>query len=578
MKRILLSILASGTLAGAMAVPAKQGLVAYTQPDGTVINIRIVGDEHGNMVMSEDGLLLQEKDGRMEYARFNAQGFPEASGIMVSPDGHRRAEALMLQSAAQVGAWVDRLQGVREERFQKYSEAAAMRKARTRADEGVDGDRLVPLHFGRTDSSFPVLGEQKAMVILVEYQDVAFEVGDHDYFYRMLNEEGFSDYGSLGSARDWFIENSNGLFTPDFDVYGPVKLPNNRSYYGGNDAYGNDRNPHEMAIHACDLLDEEVDFTQYDRDGDGIIDNIFIFYAGKGEHDSGIRDAVWPHSWDVASGLPNKEFIYDGVRLNHYACSCEWPSGYKRPDGIGTFVHEFSHVMGLPDLYNTQTNADYTPAEWSVMDQGPYNNNGLTPPNYSSYEKGAFGWIDFKPFSEGLMEIHDLSTTNEAYALPTERETEFFFFENRQQEGNDKFLPGHGMLVWHIDYWPTVWAANIVNNNSLRNYVDLVEADNIRSKSTRPGDAFPGTKKVTAFGFETTPKLTSWNKKRLAFDLEDIAETDGVISFRAVADSSGVETVGSEDEDAPYFDLMGRRVYNPGKGIYIRNGKKIVVK
>lgn len=583
MKRVLLSIFASGLCAAAMAVPAKPGLIQYTQPDGTVINIMLVGDEHGHSVFSEDGLLLVETNGRMEYAEFDAEGLPVASGIMVSTEGEIKAKALKLQSQTNLDKWADKLSAFRNERFALLQTRNSDIKNLTRSEEernGDDGGRLVPLNFGRCDSTFPVMGEQKGLVILVEYDDISFEYGDYDYFNRMLNEEGFSDHGSLGSARDWFVENSDGRFLPDFDVYGPVKLPYDRKYYGGNDVYGSDQRAHEMAIHGCQLLDDEVDFSQYDRDGDGIIDNVFIFFAGKGEHDSGIKNAVWPHSWDVAYGMPDEEFIFDGVKLNHYACTCEYPSGYKRPDGIGTFVHEFSHVMGLPDLYNTSVKALYTPGEWSVMDEGPYNNDRLTPPNYSSYEKCALGWLEFKPFTEGRMEIANLSTSNEAYALPTEKEDEFYFFENRQQTGNDAFLPGHGMLVWHVDYKASIWATNVVNNIANHQYVDLVEADNLRTSSSKAGDAFPGTKEVTSFGFDTKPQLASWKKERLAYDLEDIAEANGVISFNAVAYSgdNAVESVEAAGEDGIYYDLMGRKVMNPSRGIYIRNGKKILIK
>lgn len=613
MKRLLLSILASGVCAGAMAIPAKPGFMAFTQPDGTVINVRTVGDEHGHMLYSEGGMLLVEVNGHLEYASFDKNGFPTASGIMAKAENEEQALSLKLQSNAQLEKWAEMMSVNRNIRLNKLFNAADVRKASTRAEGDEEGDgeengddanegegeneqpgneeneqpgegdgHLVPMNFGRLNVAFPVIGEQKGLVILVEYDDVEFKYGDFDYFNRMLNEEGFSDHGSLGSVRDWFIDNSNGQFLPDFDVYGPVKLPNNRKYYGGNDIYGNDQRPYEMAIHACQLLDEEVDFSQYDRDGDGLIDNVFIFYAGKGEHDSNIANAVWPHSWDVTLGVPEEEFIFDGVQLNHYACTCEYPSGYKRPDGIGTFIHEFSHVMGLPDLYVTTYTGGFTPGSWSVMDQGPYNNDRLTPPNYSSYEKVALGWIDFEPFTEGRMEIPYLAETNIAYALPTEKPTEFYFFENRQQRGNDEFIPGHGMLVWHVDYKEGVWETNTVNNTANHQYVDLVEADNVKSERTRDADAFPGPKEVTSFGFETKPKLASWKKEHLAYDIEDIEESeDGLISFTAVKynpDENAVGTVEAVESDGVYYDLMGRRVANPGKGIYIRGGKKIVVK
>lgn len=582
MKRILLSILASGVFAGAMAIPAKPGLIAYTQPDGTVINVFMVGDEHGHMVYSESGHLLIESNGRMEYAEFDSEGFPVPSGIIVNSKTDELSVAGKLQSRNLIDRWAEKVGANKEKRVARLKELSAQRKI-TRAEGDVQDEnegRLVPMNFGRCDATFPVMGEQKGLVILVAYEDIGFEYGDFDYFNRMLNEEGFSDFGSLGSARDWFIENSDGLFLPDFDVYGPVILPNKREYYGGNDAYGSDLHPEDMAIHACQILDEEVDFSQYDRDGDGMIDNVFIFYAGKGEHDSNIKNAVWPHSWDVAAVYPSEEFIFDGVRLNHYACTCEYPSGYKRPDGIGTFVHEFSHVMGLPDLYVTTYSGGFTPGEWSVMDKGPYNNDRLTPPNYSSFEKCALGWLEYQPFTEGHMELPDLSSTNVAYALPTEKENEFYFFENRQQYGNDEFIPGHGMLVWHIDYKKSVWTLNTVNNLANHQYVDLVEADNVKSESSRSADSFPGTKNVTSFGFETKPQLASWAKKRLAFDLEDIAESeDGIISFNAVMyDPNSVGSIESvENDNNVYYDLMGRRVTNPTKGIYIRNGKKILV-
>ncbi|MDE7346695.1 MAG: M6 family metalloprotease domain-containing protein [Muribaculaceae bacterium] len=586
MKRLLLSMLASGICAGAMAIPAKPGIIAYTQPDGTVINILLAGDEHGHLIYSESGRLLVESNGRMEYAKFDEAGYPVPSGISVGSVTDDISLTEKLQPKHLLDGWTEKMIQNKETRIRRLTEIKSLKRiTRSEEDGQEEGEsRLVPLNFGRCDATFPVLGEQKGLVILVEYQDVPFDYGDYDYFNRMLNEEGFSDYGSLGSARDWFIENSGGLFLPDFDVYGPVKLPNNREYYGGNSSsnYGSDSHPEDMAIHACQMLDEEVDFSQYDRDGDGCIDNVFIFFAGKGEHDSGITNAVWPHSWDIRASYPDEDFIFDGVSLNHYACTCEYPSGYKRPDGIGTFVHEFGHVMGLPDLYNTMDmRAVYTPCAWSVMDKGSYNNFGLTPPNYSSYEKCALGWIDFQPFTEGSMELPYLNETNIAYALPTDKADEFFFFENRQQRGNDEFLPGHGMIVWHIDYRKSIWEANTVNNIALHQYVDLVEADNVRSADSTAGDAFPGTKNVTTYNFDTKPQLATWGKKRLAFEIEDISESeDGLISFNSVStDQNGVDRVESSTvSDNVYYDLTGRRVANPGKGIYIRDGKKILVK
>lgn len=616
MKKALLSILASGLALTVLAIPAKPGLVKFTQPDGSQVEIQIVGDEFGHVAYSSDGLVVLDVDGRLEYARFDATGKAMPSGKVVAFKPIAALEKKELQSSAQVEKWLDMVKTNRETRL-------AMKAARrndvgggigTRTDSSPADDedddepadtisdgRVVPLNFGRCDSTFPVLGEQKGLVVLVEYEDVGFTFGDYDYFSRMLNEEGFSDFGSLGSCRDWFIENSNGQFRPEFDVYGPVKLPNKRSFYGGNDSMGNDKNPEKMAIHALDILDDEVDFTQYDRDGDGKIDNVFIFYAGKGEHDSNVSNAVWPHSWDVTAADSDSTYFYDGVQLDHYACTCEYPSGYQRPDGIGTFIHEFSHVMGLPDLYVTTYTSGFTPGPFSVLDYGPYNNDRLTPPNYSSYEKCALGWIDMIPIEEeGPVELPNFSESNVAYVLPTERENEFYFFENRQQIGNDEFIPYHGMLVWRIDYSKVYWDMNTVNNTSSHQRVDLIEADNKKTEGTRDGDPYPGTSGNTELSFDSKPQLTSWNKKALAFDIKNIEETvDGHIRFDAVAyvappaddpaddpnDDPSVEPGDNPDasvstlKDASsgqYYDLMGRKVNNPRNGIYILNGKKVI--
>lgn len=612
MKKALFSIMAVGLALTAVAIPAKPGWVKYTQPDGSQVEIQILGDEFGHVAYSNEGLVVIDVDGRLEYARFDANGIASPSGRLVSAKPLAVTESKQLQSAADVEKWIDMVKTNREKCL---AVLAAKRNDLgggigtwtdpNNSDDEEDDDatdsisdgRVVPLNFGRCESTFPVLGEQKGLVVLVEYEDVDFTFGDYDYFNRMLNEEGFSDFGSLGSCRDWFIENSNGQFRPEFDVYGPVKLPNKRNFYGGNDFMGNDKNPEKMAIHALDLLDDEVDFTQYDRDGDGKIDNVFIFYAGKGEHDSNVSNAVWPHSWDVTAADSDSTYFYDGVQLDHYACTCEYPSGYQRPDGIGTFVHEFSHVMGLPDLYVTTYTGGFTPGPFSVLDYGPYNNDRLTPPNYSSYEKCALGWIEMIPLEEGPVELPNFSDSNVAYVLPTERKNEFYFFENRQQIGNDAYIPYHGMLVWRIDYAKSYWDMNTVNNTSNHQRVDLIEADNKKTEGTRDGDPYPGTSDNTELSFDSKPRLTSWMKKPLAYDIMNIEETeDGLIRFDAVAhvttpaddpnddpnvgpgDDPGtsVSTIKDSSSTQQYYDLMGRRVENPRHGIYILNGKKVI--
>lgn len=584
MRRILLSMIA-GTLAlTASAIPAKPGKIRYQQPDGSVVSLEMIGDEFGHVIFSTDRLVVLSVDGEMQYARFDSSGKAVPSGRIVKSENLESKEAARLQPKEKIEAWVDRVMQSSPRRVKAKATSNGEEPEPTDSEDSEE--RLVPLNFGLCTSTFPVVGVQKALVVLVEYQDVEFKFGSYDYFHRMLNEEGFSDNGSLGSARDFFVDNSYGLFLPDFDVYGPVVLPENRAYYGANSFGGDDQNPEMMAVHALQILDDEVDFSQYDRDGDGFIDNVFIFYAGKGEHDTGVANYVWPHSWEVTSAGHSEPFIFDGVQLDHYACTCEYSSGYKRPDGIGTFVHEFSHVMGLPDLYVTTYSGGFTPGRWSTLDSGPYNNHGLTPPNYSSFERVALGWMEMLPLEEGLNELPNLMDSNKAFAVPTASANEYFYFENRQQTGNDRFIPGHGMLVWHIDYLKSAWDYNTVNNNSAHQRVDIVEADNKKSESTRSGDSFPGNANVTEFRCDTAPKFLTWKKKKLDFDLIEIAESDeGIISFTAIThdelhpEGTGIESVKSESPDSSeYFDMLGRKVDHPSKGIYIKDGKKVILK
>ena len=491
-----------------MAVPAKPGLITVRQADGTELLVRIIGDEHHHYYLTEDGHLLINDHDTYYYGDVNAAGAIVSSHIVARPAASRSAEAVS---------------------FLNSVDATRVKAALSRKRAAAAPSRVPMRNVGLFDTGFPSKGDQKGLVILVEYTDVKFtHKTPLDYFSRMLNEDGFSDYGGTGCAAEYFRESSMGQFRPQFDVYGPITLSNKMSYYGGNDSDGNDKYPWKMVTEACQQLDATVDFSEYDRDGDGYIDNVFIFYAGRGEASGGSANTVWPHSWNITAA-DSRSYVFDGVRLDRYACSNEWEG--SRPDGVGTFIHEFSHVMGLPDLYATDYSTAFTPGEWSVLDYGPYNNDGCTPPIYSIYERYALGWIE-PTVIDGPATIRlDNVMENKGCIIPTKRANEFFLLENRQQTGWDTFIPGHGMLVWHVDYNSYIWAQNTVNNNASHQYVDLEEADNIRSDYTRAGDAFPGTSKVTSFTDTTTPSMKTWTGAKLNLPITDIAETDGIITF-----------------------------------------------
>lgn len=530
------------------AVPARREVRTVEQPDGSTLQIRKVGDEHFHYTTTLDGVPVMRTSEGYNFARLNIDGTLTNTGVRAADLGKRDAAQQRVAIAPDKAT---------------LTKAVAARNAKKRGNRRHSAAKIAQSGMGTFTTTFPNKGDVKVLVILVDYSDVKFSTPNaHQYFTDMCNKQGFSEYNATGSAYDYFIDQSNGEFHPQFDVYGPVQLPKNRKYYGGNDDwFGEDEHPEEMVIDAIKLLDPTVDFSQYDNDKNGTLDNVYIFYAGEGEASSYEEDAVWPHSWELSDA--GSSFTVDGVLVDKYACSNEWDTASEpaKPDGIGTLVHEFSHVMGLPDLYNTTYEGDtnYTPGSWSIMDYGSYNNDSRTPPNYSIYERNAMQWIEPELLEEpAKCELEHIATSNMGYIIPTERTNEFFLLENRQQTGWDEYIPYHGLLIWHIDFDQDVFDANEVNNDTNHPYVTLVKANNVHCASTKEdywgetyydwdeekaaGWAYPGTANKTAFTAETLPAMKSWNNREIDMPITEIAEKNGVISFLAAGGVAAVAT------------------------------------
>lgn len=524
-----------------LAVPARPGILKMHNSDGSEINVKLIGDEFYHQYFTEDGYPLILKDNNFYYCDFDSDGNLIDSHILAMNIENRD------NAAKDYIKGIDKnlLQSKILKRASKSPRLLSMANERSpfrglRSKGGTNDGPPFEMGYGLyPDRHFPAYGNQKALVILVEYKDFKFDKSydAKDYFTRMLNEDDFNDLGATGSGAQYFRENSNGYFTPEFDVYGPVTLSKNREYYGRNTWWGDDENPADMVKEACDALDHLIDFSEYDRDGDGVVDNIFLFYAGRGESSGGPDTSVWPHSWTMdAAGYP--DLYYDGVRIYKYGCTNEWEisevTQTGRPDGLGTFVHEFSHVLGLPDLYATNYSNSFTPGEWSALDYGPYNNDGMTPPNYGAFERYALGWLKPREINGPLSATLEPIGQNVCGIIKTPKPTEFFLLENRQKTGWDKFIPGHGMLIWHVDYDEQVWSDNIVNNSILHQYVDIVEADALETEYSRHGDTFPGFYNVTSFTPSTNPAMRLWSGEALNFPITDIAENDGIITFNVL--------------------------------------------
>ena len=473
MKKIILSLAILSISLALFAVPAKRGARTFTQPDGTQIEVFAGGDEFHHFFTDTEGNLLVRN----------------AEGALVKAD----AQALAVHRA-------------------KAANAASARRTR----QSAQFVNLAP----------------KGLVILVNFSDKEFKYTRND-FNDMLNKTGFDRDGEIGCVREYFYNQSYGQYQPSFNVVGPVSISKTSSYYAGSN--GTDY-AYKMIQEACKLVDEQydVDFTQYDNDGDGEVDFVFVFYAGYGQADYGDSDCVWPHMWWLnersQGGYANYTITLDGKKVNMYACTNELTKlGPKYTQeamaGQATFCHEFSHVLGLPDFYDTRDNYDSykTLGQWDIMDMGAYNNDGITPPAYSAYERFYCGWITPTLLNEdGCYMLPDINVDGQAFLISSTGEhnlngeepnpATFYLLENRQKVygSYDQYLPGSGMLVTKVRYKSSDWENNIPNNYKQGNQgVELIEADGARSQYGDAGDPFPGKNGVTQTAFLSGYNLTN---------------------------------------------------------------------
>ena len=534
MKRIIIfSLLVVCFVQTTFAIPAYPKPLKVKQADGSWLTIQMRGDEHGHYVLTPDGipLVFNARQENYEYADWK-DGKVQASGIKAVEASERTAKVKAFVESLDKSAILESFKRARLQQLQQT--LSSRRNASLKAGSNPQKEKL---------NNFPTIGEVHSLVILVQFADTKFStVGSdaHQFFNNMLNEPGFTySNGANGSARDFYLNSSNGRFQPQFDVIGPVTLPEKYSYYGANQGSSVD-NParlEQFVREACTLADPLVDFSQYDHNQDGYIDNIYFFYAGKGEADSGDGNAIWPHSAyysDMAkdAGLSETSLKLNGVEVGNYTCSNEINGTLitPQPAGIGTFVHEFGHVLGLADHYDVNYGmTTFAPGSFDTMAQASYNNNGNTPAAFSAYERACLGWLDLTVLKNGVDSLNvlpDLNDSNKAYVVPVggTNDEEYFIMENRQKKGWDAFIPGHGMLLWHIDYDAKAWEKNELNITGTHQRVDIVEADNKLSDNTRAGDPFPGTSNVTQCN------LTSWAGGKV-MSLDDIEEKDGIINL-----------------------------------------------
>lgn len=487
MKKLLFTALAvcMGVVT-AFAVPAKRGVKRMLKlSDGTRIEAELQGDESFSFYKTSDGRALRRSlNGNFELADLAA-----------------------LQ--------------------QEWGEATVSRNTARKAAQ---------------KRKIEYKGVRKGLVILVNFSNLSMTYTRSD-FDKYFNEVGCKDFGLNGSVHDYFYEQSYGQFDLEFDVVGPYDLGHSYSYYGSPSGSNNDVRAQEMISRACVLADKDVNYKDYDWDGDGEVEQVYVIYAGYGEAQGADPTTIWPHEFTIAgSGLPH---TFDGVNVSTYATSCEMHGDGETDtgiiDGIGTACHEFSHCMGIPDMYDTGQSGNFGMDVWDLMDYGCYTDEGNTPTAYTAYERWSCGWLEPIELSSPchVMDMPCLEQNPVAYVVYNDaNRNEYYLLENRQQVGFDKAAYGHGMLVVHVDYDANVWHKNQVNVSKSRQRMTIIPADNLFGKggTNADGDPFPGTKNVTALTNTTTPGATLYNanrdgRKYMNKPIERIDETNGLISF-----------------------------------------------
>mgnify|MGYP002623051382 CR=1 FL=1 len=553
-KIVILTTLMLLGVASLWARPGYSRPVDVAQPDGTTVTLLMHGDEFLSYTTTTDGYTVVKcADGYYRYA-VQSGGRLRATDVVARNAGDRSA------ADADFVAGLDRRARpeMGEESRRLRDMALAMRSPAYEAEKTAEARRAASIWSLIDYNNF------KGLVILVNWNDRKFTMDNPQEFYqRLTSEKDYRDDSRTiypvavsGSTRDYFYDNSMGMFDPTFDVVGPIDIDYSCEYPNPRDENGNETQGYFSRVlniikAVMNKVNPDVDFANYDLNSDGKIDMVYLLFAGYGSYVQGnSHKYTWPHANDFSSYATMYGMTYDGKRFGRYACGVEiqdlesQSASHVWLDGIGTMCHEFSHVLGLADHYD----ADYEesgqaddPGQWDIMAAGTDLNYGLTPVGYNAFERELLGFCEPAVVTgEGSYALEPFNTSNQALVVTSAKTNEDFYLENRQRQGWDTYLPGHGLLVWRADTSkPSVWRSNIVNIDPSNMCFELL------------GNAPVATR-------DLVPEVCAqWGSKGAAINLYDITETGQQVSFEAGAGLYPYYVEDFEDMELTTADATG---------------------
>jgi len=373
-----------------------------------------------------------------------------------------------------------------------------------------------------------ITGTRKALVLLADFSDETAQVS-YSSFTSML-------FGDGNSMKKYYQEVSRNQFTLTGEVSQWFRVPQTSTYYAGtSNGIGNDypHNARKLVEDLVTLADPYIDFSQYDNKSTGYVDALFVIHAGRGAEVSASTTDIWSHQWSISSKL------VDGVRVSEYSIEPEYE--YTPGDlSIGVFCHEYGHVLGLPDLYDT----DYTSrglGKWCLMASGSWNGGGDSPAWPSAWCRVYLGWETPVIPINNLKDytLNPVETGGPVVKLwsNTTTESQYFLLENRSTSGYDTGLPGSGLMIYHVDN--SVYTSNenewySGHTTSGHYLVALEQADGLfhLEKKLNTGDTndpWPGV----AGGYQTfngisSPDSKFYNGTESRVAVENIIRTSGL--------------------------------------------------